>query len=112
MSYDVFMSMGSGCLAAYGELETGYKDDLTLEEAKELAIKAIKAGIKYDLGSGSNVDVCIMSKGKKEYFRNLEIVGKREVIKPTPYTFKRNNIGGLKRGVEDFGESCEEREEG
>ena len=95
------MSMGSGSLNAYGELETGYRDDLTLEEAKQLAIRAIKAGINYDLGSGSNVDVCILTKGKKEYFRNLEIVGKRAVEKPTPYKFKRNNIGWFKRGFED-----------
>ena len=32
-------------------------------------MKAIEAGIYHDLGSGSNVDVCVIQKGKKEFFR-------------------------------------------
>lgn len=57
-----FTSLGSGSMAAYSELEYNYRPDLTVEEAKPIAIKAIKAGILYDLGSGSNVDVVILSK--------------------------------------------------
>lgn len=88
--------MGSGSISAYGELETGFRDDLTLEEAKQLAIKGIKAGIMYDLGSGSNVDFVILQKGKTSYFRNYEIVGKREMIKSPPYKFIHHNIRNLK----------------
>jgi 20S proteasome subunit beta 2 len=84
--------MGSGSVSAYGELEKGFRDDLTLEGAKELAIKAIKAGILYDLGSGSNVDFVILKKGKTDHFRNYEIVGKKMVEKATPYKFEKNNI--------------------
>jgi 20S proteasome subunit beta 2 len=32
--------------------------------------KAIEAGIFNDLGSGSNVDVCVITKGNVEYLRN------------------------------------------
>lgn len=84
--------MGSGSISAYGELETGFSDDLTLEEAKQLAIRAIKAGITYDLGSGSNVDIVILTNGNTDFHRNIEVVGKKEVVRGTPYKFERNNI--------------------
>lgn len=87
--------MGSGSVSAYGELEKGFRDDLTLEDAKQLAIRAIKAGILYDLGSGSNVDFVILKKGKTDHFRNYEIVGKKQMQKATPYSFERNNISYL-----------------
>lgn len=101
VTYDPFMSMGSGSVAAYGELESGYSDDLTLDQARDLAIRAIKAGITYDLGSGSNVDIVVLTKGKTDFFRNIEIVGKKEIIKSTPYVFERNNIRELNSCAED-----------
>lgn len=52
-SYNNFTSLGSGSLAALGILETRYKDDITVEQGKALAIEAISAGIIEDLGSGS-----------------------------------------------------------
>jgi len=41
-----------------------------LEEAKALAIEGIEAGIFHDEASGSNVDICIITKDKAEYLRN------------------------------------------
>jgi len=38
-----------------------------------MAIKAIEAGIIHDLGSGSNVDCCVIYKDKTELFRNIKI---------------------------------------
>ena len=92
--------MGSGSVSAYGVLETGFHENLSLEQAKNLAINAIKAGILYDLGSGSNVDFVILRKGKTEHFRNFEIVGQKAVKKPTPYHFQRQNIRKLKSYIE------------
>jgi 20S proteasome subunit beta 2 len=57
-----FTTMGSGSLAATSILETGYKDNMTQEEAIELVKNAIEAGIFNDLGSGSNVDIFIITK--------------------------------------------------
>ena len=88
--------MGSGSISASAELESGFKSGMTLDEARLLAIRAIKAGITEDLGSGSNVDFCILTKGKTEHFRNFEKVGVKEVLKSKPYVFKRNNIKVLK----------------
>jgi 20S proteasome subunit beta 2 len=55
-----FVSMGSGSLAAMSVLESGFKDDMTEEEAICLVANAIRAGIFNDLGSGSNVDLTIL----------------------------------------------------
>lgn len=50
--------------------ENGYKDDMTREEAVQLCIDAISAGIYHDMGSGSNVDYVVLTKDKAEMFRN------------------------------------------
>lgn len=57
-----FVTMGSGSLAAMAVFEAEYKDDMTEEEAKAIVHKAICSGIYNDLGSGSNVDLCIIRK--------------------------------------------------
>jgi len=65
-----YVTMGSGSLAAMSVFETSYKDNLTEAEAIDLVAEAIKAGIFNDLGSGSNVDVCIITKDKIDMKRN------------------------------------------
>jgi len=55
-----FVTMGSGSLAAMSVFECGYKDDMTEVEAKKLVRDAIAAGIYNDLGSGSNIDLCVI----------------------------------------------------
>lgn len=59
-----YMSLGSGSMAALSVLESQWHDNLTKEEAKSLCASAIEAGIFNDLGSGSNVDVCVMEVGQ------------------------------------------------
>lgn len=73
-----FVSMGSGSLAAMAMLEKGFKDDLTEQEAKDLVHAAISAGIFNDLGSGSNVDLCVIKLGKTEYIRGYDISNQRK----------------------------------
>lgn len=62
--------MGSGSLHAMTIIESKFKDDLSREEAINLVIEAISAGIYHDLGSGSNVDYLVITKDKAEMFRN------------------------------------------
>eukprot|EP00441_Pelagodinium_beii_P035660 CAMPEP_0197643746 /NCGR_PEP_ID=MMETSP1338-20131121/16953_1 /TAXON_ID=43686 ORGANISM="Pelagodinium beii, Strain RCC1491" /NCGR_SAMPLE_ID=MMETSP1338 /ASSEMBLY_ACC=CAM_ASM_000754 /LENGTH=278 /DNA_ID=CAMNT_0043217031 /DNA_START=53 /DNA_END=889 /DNA_ORIENTATION=- len=57
-----FTSMGSGSLAAMAILESEYNENMSVEEGKKLVAKAIRAGIFNDLGSGGNVDVCVITK--------------------------------------------------
>jgi len=55
-----YTTMGSGSLAAMSVFETGWAEDMTEEEGVELVKRAILAGIFNDLGSGSNVDICVI----------------------------------------------------
>lgn len=57
-----FVTMGSGSLAAMAVFESEYKADLSREEAIELVINGIRAGVFNDLGSGSNVDYTVIEK--------------------------------------------------
>lgn len=57
-----FTTMGSGSLAAMAIMEAEYNENLSIEDGKKLVAKAIRAGIFNDLGSGGNVDVCVITK--------------------------------------------------
>lgn len=59
-----FATMGSGSLAAMSIFEQGYKDNMEEKEAMDLVDQAIQAGIWNDLGSGGNVDLCVISNKK------------------------------------------------
>ncbi|TRZ03694.1 hypothetical protein DNTS_029162, partial [Danionella cerebrum] len=75
-----FLAMGSGNLAAMGILENGYKSDLNMESAKLLVHDAIFAGIMNDLGSGHNIDLCVITQSGVDYIRpyqKFEHTGKR-----------------------------------
>jgi proteasome beta subunit len=52
-----FASSGSGSPIAYGVLETIYHKDMTNEQAKEIATKAVAAAMERDPGSGNGIDV-------------------------------------------------------
>ncbi|KAL3776120.1 hypothetical protein ACHAW5_003262 [Stephanodiscus triporus] len=55
-----FTTMGSGSLAAMAIFESDYRDDMDEVDALRLVQRAILAGIFNDLGSGSNVDTCVI----------------------------------------------------
>ncbi len=55
-----FSALGSGGLAAMAVLEQRYRPDMTVEEGMILIQQAITAGIQNDLGSGSQVDICVI----------------------------------------------------
>ena len=87
-----FHTTGSGSLAAMAVLETEFKENMTKEEAMTLVVKAIEAGIYHDLGSGSNVDVCVITRGKHEFFRNYKHDNKKVFSKPSGYTFNKARV--------------------
>lgn len=64
---------GSGSLAAMAVFESGWKPNMSEEEGKKLVRDAIAAGIFNDLGSGSNVDLCVIrNTGPAQYLRTYE----------------------------------------
>lgn len=74
-----YITMGSGSLDAMAVFEARYKKDMSIEEGKKLVRDATAAGIFNDLGSGSNVDLCVITKDKVDYLRNYEIANLRGV---------------------------------
>merc|ERR1712113_87839 len=77
-------------LAAMSILESEYKSGMTIEEGKALVAKAIRAGIFNDLGSGGNVDVCVITKDAGGVIlRNLE----------KPNEKKKPQFKGFNKGV-------------
>lgn len=64
-----YVTMGSGSLAAMSVFESSWKGSLTREEAMELCSQAIQAGIFNDLGSGSNVDLAVITADKTTLHR-------------------------------------------
>jgi len=64
---DKYASVGTGAEIAMGLLESEYKEDLTMEEAKKLATRAVKTAIARDIGSGEGLDLLTITKeGLKE----------------------------------------------
>ncbi|KAL8174164.1 UNVERIFIED_CONTAM: Proteasome subunit beta type-7 [Gekko kuhli] len=56
-------------------LQTGFF--MMEEEAKQLVRDAIAAGIYNDLGSGSNIDLCVISKNKLDFLRPYDTPNKK-----------------------------------
>ncbi|MBY8999148.1 MAG: proteasome subunit beta, partial [Candidatus Thorarchaeota archaeon] len=54
---DEFTATGTGTGSAYGVLENFLKAAVTVKEAEEIAIKAVKAGISRDIQSGGEIRV-------------------------------------------------------
>jgi len=90
-----YVTMGSGSLAAMSVFESQWKQNLTQEEAEVLCSEAILAGIFNDLGSGSNVDICVITPEKATLKRNLLTPNER-VPKEQSYKFERGTTGVLK----------------
>ena len=75
---------------------------MTKKEAMDLCATAIQAGIFNDLGSGSNVDMCVMETGKDaQLYRNYLTPNVREQ-KQRNYKFARGTTAVLKKDVFDL----------
>ncbi|KAL8455819.1 hypothetical protein Emag_000393 [Eimeria magna] len=81
-----YAAMGSGSLNAMAVLEAGYKDGLTESEACALVCSAITAGVMNDLGSGGNVDLCVItSQGTKHTRKYASPAREAQRAVYTPY---------------------------
>ncbi|MCD6163917.1 MAG: archaeal proteasome endopeptidase complex subunit beta [Candidatus Odinarchaeota archaeon] len=59
---DKFAATGSGSVIAYGVLEDGYRENMPIEEAIELAKRAVKAARRRDIASGGKIQVAVITK--------------------------------------------------
>ncbi|CAG90262.2 DEHA2G05852p [Debaryomyces hansenii CBS767] len=97
-----YQSLGSGSLAAMAVLETHWRPDMSREEAMKLVADAIESGIWNDLGSGSNVDLCVMEIGKDaELYRNYLTPNVRSE-KTRSYKFQRGTTAVLRESVREL----------
>ncbi|KAK6221048.1 proteasome core particle subunit beta 2 [Pestalotiopsis sp. IQ-011] len=93
-----YVTMGSGSLAAMAMFETQWKPELSKEEAMELCSQAIQAGIFNDLGSGSNVDVAVITKDKTTLHRGFVKPNERSQ-KLKNYKFNRGTTAVLNEKI-------------
>jgi 20S proteasome subunit beta 2 len=93
-----YVTMGSGSLAAMSVFETQWRGRLTRDEAVALCSEAIQAGIFNDLGSGSNVDVAVITADKTTLMRNY-IRPNERVPKLQSYAFRKGTTAVLNEKV-------------
>ena len=72
-----YVTTGSGSPVAYGLLEEEYRDDLSVEDAKVIALRAVKAAITRNIGTGDGINVSIIDKNG---FRLLTKEQKKAII--------------------------------
>jgi 20S proteasome subunit beta 2 len=98
-----YATMGSGSLAAMAVFESKYKDDLDEKEAIALVDEAIQAGIFNDLGSGSNVDICVISKQDgMRMLRNYQKFGLERPFPKRVVNFPRGTTSVLRETQQIF----------
>lgn len=83
-----YVTMGSGSLAAMAVFESTWKANMSRQEAIDMVCEAIEAGIWNDLGSGSNVDVCVIEPQGTEMLRNYKTPNEK-VKKEKSYKWRR-----------------------
>lgn len=79
-----YATMGSGSLNAMAVFESRYRDGMGRGEAMALVADAIRSGVLNDLGSGSNIDLCVITRDGVEYLRNHEFLQGRTYERQFP----------------------------
>jgi proteasome beta subunit len=73
MTTERFISTGSGSPVAYGYLESEFKENMKVEEAYKIALRAIAAAIRRNAGTGDSINVVIIDKnGYRELSREVK----------------------------------------
>ena len=75
---DKYVSTGSGSSYVYGVLEDHYKDDMSVDEGIDLAIRAISAAMRRDSASGDGIDVAVITKEGFRFIPEDEVKKRRE----------------------------------
>ncbi|ODQ65530.1 endopeptidase [Nadsonia fulvescens var. elongata DSM 6958] len=97
-----YLSLGSGSMAAMAVLESKWKREMNKEEAMALCTEAIESGIWNDLGSGSNVDMCVMEVGKDSVLHRNYRTPNVRAQKERSYKFARGTTGILGQTVRNL----------
>jgi len=73
----IYVTTGSGSPVAYGLLEEEYNENLSIDDAKVIALRAVKAAITRNIGTGDGINVAIIN---KDGFRLLTREQKKTII--------------------------------
>ena len=79
VSEEKYIATGSGSPIALGVLENNYREDLSIEEAKQLAISAVKAAVERDSWSGEGVDIVII--GRDVYSKETILFTPKHIVR-------------------------------
>jgi len=72
-----FVTTGSGSPVAYGLMEEEFHENLSVEDAKIIALRAVKAAITRNIGTGDGINIAILD---KDGFRLLTKEQKKAII--------------------------------
>lgn len=73
MTTERFISTGSGSPVAYGYLESEFKENMKVDDAYKIALRAIAAAIRRNAGTGDSINVVIIDKnGYRELSREVK----------------------------------------
>jgi len=90
-----YVTMGSGSLAAMAIFESTWKPNCSRDDAVKICSEAIQAGIFNDLGSGSNVDVCVIEKDKPTQMMRNYMKPNERAKKERNYKFAKGTTAVL-----------------
>ena len=82
--------------------ENGWTPDLTRDQGIQLVVDAIEAGIQNDLGSGSNVDICVITKEGTDLLRNYKKSAQRILKDPASVKFPHGTTPVIKTTIEEI----------
>ncbi|MFE3845899.1 archaeal proteasome endopeptidase complex subunit beta [Thermoplasmatota archaeon] len=77
---DKYTSAGSGSPYVFGVLEDNYKDDITIDEGIDLAVRSITAAKNRDSASGGMINVAVINKDGFKEVPEEEIKKKMEKL--------------------------------
>jgi len=58
---DEFTATGSGSVVAYGVLEDEFKQNMSIEEGKQLVVRAVNAARRRDIASGGSIQLAVIN---------------------------------------------------
>lgn len=68
-----YLASGSGMMFAVSVLEDRYEEDMSLEDARSLAVRAVHSATKRDSASGNGIDVYVIDEDGARYVENKKI---------------------------------------
>jgi len=68
-----YTSTGSGSVVAYGLLDEGFKDNMSVDEAVKLAVRAVNAAMRRDSATGEGIDVVCITKNHVRRYSKEEV---------------------------------------